>query len=154
MYLPQKTNTAPRFSKYKIQDTKYKIQNPLLMKCQISFFQGDFERIKITEDEEIFCLGVTELLKELKDLEVSSLFHNQNVIIFKRRWFGCLLRCFPQYICHLQALITLLSPCNQLSTLKFLKVNVEDIRSGVINKKNKISIQDVENLAMMLSRSI
>ena len=34
-----------------------------------------------------------------------------------------------------------------------LKVNVEDIRSGVINKKNKISIQDVENLAMMLSRS-
>ena len=32
------------------------------------------------------------------------------------------------------------------------QVNVEDIRSGVINKKNKISIQDVENLAMMLSR--
>ena len=34
--------------------------------------QGDFERIKIREDEEIFCLGLTELLKELKDLEVSS----------------------------------------------------------------------------------
>ena len=32
--------------------------------------QGDFERIKITEDEEIFCLGLSELLKELKDLEV------------------------------------------------------------------------------------
>ena len=28
--------------------------------------QGDFERIKIREDEEIFCLGLTELLKELK----------------------------------------------------------------------------------------
>ena len=38
-------------------------------------------------------------------------------------------------------------------TIKHVKVNVEDIRSGVINKKNKISIQDVENLAMMLSRS-
>ena len=33
--------------------------------------QGDFERIKITEDEEIFCLGLSELLKELKDLEVN-----------------------------------------------------------------------------------
>ena len=63
--------------------------------------KNDFENIKITEDADIFCSGVSDLLRDLKELEI----------------------------------------------------NVEDIRSSVINKKNKISIQDVENLALMLSRS-
>ena len=63
--------------------------------------KNDFENIKITEDADIFCSGLSDLLRDLKELEI----------------------------------------------------NVEDIRSSVINKKNKISIQDVENLALMLSRS-
>lgn len=40
-----------------------------------------------------------------------------------------------------------------LSELKELEIGVEDIRSGVIIRKNKISTQDVENLAITLSSS-
>ena len=50
---------------------KYKIRLEKLKRRMYFATQGDFERIKTREDEEIFCLGLTELLKELKDLEVS-----------------------------------------------------------------------------------
>merc|ERR550532_2391662 len=85
-----------------VNDTYLKLREAVIVFATENKYgnKNDFEKIKITEDEDIFCSGVTDLLTDLKDLEV----------------------------------------------------NVEDIRGGVINKKNKISIQDVENLAMMLSR--
>ena len=86
-----------------VNDTYLKLREAVIVFATENKYgnKNDFEKIKITEDEDIFCSGVTDLLTDLKDLEV----------------------------------------------------NVEDIRGGVINKKNKISIQDVENLALMLSRS-
>ena len=86
-----------------VNDTYLKLREAVIVFATENKYgsKNDFEKIKITEDEDIFCSGVSDLLTDLKDLEV----------------------------------------------------NVEDIRSSVINKKNKISIQDVENLAMMLSRS-
>ena len=86
-----------------VNDTYLKLREAVIVFATENKYgnKNDFEKIKITEDEDIFCSGVTDLLTDLKDLEV----------------------------------------------------NVEDIRGGVINKKNKISIQDVENLAPMLSRS-
>ena len=86
-----------------VNDTYLKLREAVIVFATENKYgnKNDFEKIKITEDEDIFCSGVSELLTDLKELEV----------------------------------------------------NVEDIRGGVINKKNKISIQDVENLAMMLSRS-
>jgi len=86
-----------------VNDTYLKLREAVIVFAAENKYggQSDFEKIKVSEDEDLFCQGLSELLRELKELEV----------------------------------------------------NVEDIRSGVINKKNKISIQDVENLALMLSRS-
>ena len=86
-----------------VTDTYLKLREAVIVFATENKYgsKTDFEKIKITEDEDLFCSGVSDLLRDLTDLEV----------------------------------------------------NVEDIRSSVINKKNKISIQDVENLAMMLSRS-
>ena len=86
-----------------VNDTYLKLREAVIVFATENKYgsKTDFEKIKITEDEDLFCSGVIDLLRDLTDLEV----------------------------------------------------NVEDIRSSVINKKNKISIQDVENLAMMLSRS-
>merc|ERR1719410_1446071 len=86
-----------------VNDTYLKLREAVIVFATENKYgsKTDFEKIKITEDEDLFCSGVSDLLRDLTDLEV----------------------------------------------------NVEDIRSSVINKKNKISIQDVENLAMMLSRS-
>ena len=86
-----------------VTDTYLKLREAVIVFATENKYgsKTDFEKIKITEDEDLFCSGVADLLRDLKDLEV----------------------------------------------------NVEDIRSSVINKKNKISIQDVENLALMLSRS-
>ena len=86
-----------------VNDTYLKLREAVIVFATENKYgsKTDFEKIKITEDEDLFCSGVGDLLRDLKDLEV----------------------------------------------------NVEDIRSSVINKKNKISIADVENLALMLSRS-
>ena len=74
-----------------VNDTYLKLREAVIVFATENKYgnKNDFEKIKITEDEDIFCSGVSDLLRDLKDLEI----------------------------------------------------NVEDIRSSVINKKNKISIQ-------------
>ena len=76
-----------------VNDTYLKLREAVIVFATENKYgnKNDFEKIKITEDEDIFCSGVSDLLRDLKDLEI----------------------------------------------------NVEDIRSSVINKKNKISIQAV-----------
>ena len=56
-----------------VNDTYLKLREAVIVFATENKYGGknDFEKIKISEDEDLFCNGVTDLLRDLKDLEVN-----------------------------------------------------------------------------------